>query len=432
MDDETRKRMILLAFMLLLGVRAACCEGKIIRYAEHEGFRVYKQEGRFGIMTADADLVIDARYDAVAPFRKGYAIVVRNGLFGCVQLASGVETVPCVYTSLRWAEESEESQLLFCQRNRAFGLMDANNRMLIEPMYNAVAGFIGGTAIIELDHKQGLIDSSGGTLIPPVWDFMDYASCGHSLALDFESMMYRYIRVQGERNLTGSFDIAHAFSENRAIVIQDGKYGVIDEEGNWIVQCQCDDMLDQYHAGLLGAKKDDQWGYLDLEGQWVIPPQWDTVSDFAPNGLAAVCQDGAWGYIQRDGVVAIQTMYASVHDFMGSYAVVNQNNRYGLVDSKGEIVIPCIWNDISYRSDEPIAVKNDDGFYGFVDMENHVVIDFDYVQASGFQNGLAEVQTIQGDPGSCQWINRQGELVFSGEYWALYIERTEGLAMGDN
>lgn len=49
----------------------------------------------------------------------------------------------------------------------------------------------------------------------------------------------------------------------------DGKKGFVDEEGNWIIAPQYDDM-DVFREGVAWVKADDSWGLVDHEGRVLI------------------------------------------------------------------------------------------------------------------------------------------------------------------
>jgi hypothetical protein len=132
-------------------------------------------------------------------------------------------------------------------------------------------------------------------------------------------------------------------------------------------------------------------------------------------------------------------------------AVIKQNNKYGLINSKGKIIVEPTWNDILEESERIYPVKIDSawsyidrkgkviiqpqywdaGFfyeglacvgnskekYGFINTKGDTIIDFKYDESfGGFLKGLADV-TIND---SCGYINKNGEVVIPLIYETCY------------
>ena len=58
------------------------------------------------------------------------------------------------------------------------------------------------------------------------------------------------------------------------------------------------------------AKADDgRWGYIDAQGQWLIAPTLDNARGFSDDGLARFCRDGRWGYIDLLAQEAIAAQF---------------------------------------------------------------------------------------------------------------------------
>ena len=118
-----------------------------------------------------------------------------------------------------------------------------------------------------------------------------------------------------------------AWSNLRNRVDEDGKYGFVDENGNWVVKPQFDDAFD-FSEGLAIVEVEGKWGYIRPDGTWAIEPHFDVACDFS-EGLAMVEVDGKWGYIRPDGTWAIEPQFESAEDFSSDgTAEVKLNGQY--------------------------------------------------------------------------------------------------------
>ena len=63
-----------------------------------------------------------------------------------------------------------------------------------------------------------------------------------------------------------------------------------------------DDTECRFSEGLHPVKQNGLWGYIDEQAQWVIPPQYDSADNFR-DSLALVEKDGKLMYIDHGGAV---------------------------------------------------------------------------------------------------------------------------------
>lgn len=84
------------------------------------------------------------------------------------------------------------------------------------------------------------------------------------------------------------------------------------------------------------------------------------------------------------------------------------DERYGFIDKKGNMVVPCIYERVKNFS-EGYARVYKDGKYGFVDVQGIMVLPFNYEFAGDFSEGLAAIR----GSGESQYayMNKKGEIV---------------------
>ena len=91
------------------------------------------------------------------------------------------------------------------------------------------------------------------------------------------------------------------FSEGRAVVNVGGRYGVIDRQGNFIINPRFDGAA-PLCDGIAAVRIDDAWGAIDRNG-WLFRPSRGAPFCFdGPLALTLLEPRGSqWGYIDRDG-----------------------------------------------------------------------------------------------------------------------------------
>lgn len=88
------------------------------------------------------------------------------------------------------------------------------------------------------------------------------------------------------------------------------------------------------------------WGFIDANGAIVISAQYDEVRDFK-EGLAPVCQGGRWGFIDKSGAKKIDLQFIKAHPIeSGVSRVRGSNGKMGLINLAQDTILPFSYDDI--------------------------------------------------------------------------------------
>jgi hypothetical protein len=153
----------------------------------------------------------------------------------------------------------------------------------------------------------------------------------------------------GFRDLDGNivikaiYESAEMFSEEHSAVEIDGKWGLINEKGEYVIEPQYD-FLGGLHNGLVSFRQNDLTGFLDVNGNVKIEPKFHWVDEFS-EGLCAVSTDWKtdeprlYGYIDTSGNQVIDFKYQHANKFENGIGKVQLNNLWGAVDKEGKEVV---------------------------------------------------------------------------------------------
>ncbi len=193
----------------------------------------------------------------------------------------------------------------------------------------------------------------------------------------------------------------------------------------------------------------ERYGYINKLGDLIFPCILQEAYDLRED-LALVKLDEKFGFINEDGIIVIPIIYEQASQFKECYARIKMAGKWGFIDNRGIEKIPCSyhWADdfseglaiVGYADQEYIDYYNKgwedpttgiryqfpgsmDMNYGFINIQNEVVIECKYPDASEFRNGLACVKFIGNDKfidafDKCRWkyINDCGEDVTKADY----------------
>lgn len=190
------------------------------------------------------------------------------------------------------------------------------------------------------------------------------------------------------------------FSEGFAVVFKGAYCGYIDKSGKEITKLVYAD-ANNFKEGMALVTKAGKKGFIDNTGKEVIPPSYDYAHDFS-EGLAAVCKNDKWGYIDKSGKEVISLSYSGAGDYSEGLAAVSNGEKCGYIDKSGKIIIP-----FKFLSGEPFSegiaqVYTNGNFY--IDKTGDKISE-EYWVTSPFKDGMAVVSRD-----SKFWlINRSGE-----------------------
>ncbi|EAK0958561.1 WG repeat-containing protein [Campylobacter lari] len=114
--------------------------------------------------------------------------------------------------------------------NNQWNLVNENNKILVENVFDYTWDFGEGLAGVKLNGKWGFIDTSGKIAIEPKFDGIGYFSEG--LAAIKPNNKWGFIDKSGKLIIKLNFDGVWSFSEGLAEVLLNGKWVYIDKKGN--------------------------------------------------------------------------------------------------------------------------------------------------------------------------------------------------------
>lgn len=195
-----------------------------------------------------------------------------------------------------------------------------------------------------------------------------------------------------------------------------GLYGFIDINGNWVIEPTYRD-AEEFYYGL--AKVSTEFGkykFINEKNETVLViDEEERCKVGFRGGLLNVTKEHKEKYIDKNGQVVIgygiTPFRESWFDEHG-YLIIEENNKCGVINNKGDIIIKPKYDTILHYSDGVFRAELN-GKWGFIDENDNVVIDFKYKSAGKFSEGIADVVTLDNKVG---FINKKNEFVIEPKF----------------
>lgn len=291
-------------------------------------------------------------------------------------------------------------------------------------------------------------------VIPPQFDEADNFSS--ELAGVREGESWNYIRKDGKKaikNLKYEQQYNPYFSEGLARVKLKGKWGYVDQNGEFVIQPKFDDAYN-FSEGLarvnIGAKpvppetdefgdqsnsnpdavEGGKWGYINRSGNFTIQPRFENAKKFS-EGLAAVqlatSSGNKWGFIDKTGKRVIQPEFKEVGSFSNGVAAIRRDSSksFTFINKSGDFVTSSVFEgDIDQGFQNGLLLAKNGEKMGYRNQSGKWAIQPKFDEAKNFSEGLARVKIND------QWgyISRNGNLVIPVQF-AIAEDFSEGLAV---
>ena len=419
---EQMRRLFILIYVLV----------PISTIAQDQRLIPFRQGDKWGFSNENGELVIQPKFDRVTPFKMGVSLVYLDGQTGALS-QNGACVIPPDSIGIMPIDSN-----LFVIASRInsktfMGLVNQRNETLIPQKYRSINLINGYLEIEDHDRKTGVCKLNGRIIIPVEFDyirFLDDDLCivskdnqqalyhlNGSQLTDLTYMvigefrferskvrkgdLFGYINKQGALLSEIAYEMNYPFSEGFAVIKKDNQYGLIDTLGNVKIQSQYD-FLNDVHLGVASFKKAEQWGLVDFHGKELTPAKYQEIKRVYKGVIAAKMAD-KWAIIsplgeelsafEFDEVKIRENSESTVRDFGlkevdfdEGYLLVSKDGKWGLVDMKGKVIIPTIY-DYIYQFTNGVAIVKMNEKYGLINAKGTRISEIKYDRIEPYVSG---------------------------------------------
>ncbi len=232
-----------------------------------------------------------------------------------------------------------------------------------------------------------------------------------SLADDSESLGWGYIDRNGNVVIEPQFDYAYPFTAGRAKIFagslddngypDEGLYGYIDETGKIVIPEIYQKASDFSENGLAVVCQNEKYGVIDTNGNTVIDFSYDYIEAFNNNTFDAFNgtlsggypESGTYHVLREDGTEIFSGDSNAIKGIFGYnwYYKVVKNGKWALISLAGDQLTDYAY-DYLCRETETIIGFERDGYYGYMDLSGNVLISAIYDWIGPFTDGKAIVE----------------------------------------
>jgi hypothetical protein len=220
-----------------------------------------------------------------------------------------------------------------------------------------------------------------------------------------EQNTWGYINESGEEMIKPSFEEASLFHDGLAFVASRGKYGYINKSGKLVIGYQFDD-AESFHNSAAVVQVDTLYGLIDKSGGFLIQPSYEELTDVSEDIYMGV-KDDLSGYVKRNGDTLTGFVFDVANEFRDGYAIVSNDEKYGLVNTGGGFNIEPLFDDLVFIGKGLLKAMTEEELWGIVNVQGDTVFPFSCDAIGDFSEHRAMIVRN----GKCGYINEEGAII---------------------
>lgn len=370
-------------------------------------------EGKYGFTNLEGNQIIEEKFDFVGPFSEGLATVMVGELQGAINKFGEIQ-IPIQY---EFVGEFHQGRAIV-ESNELMGVVDRNHKLILAPTYEDLGDASEGLIYVLKGDKYGYVDLNGVEMIPPIFDeAFNFENNRAIVGLDGSLGI---INRSGEFAVHAAYDDLRKISAELYVCSKDGKKGIVNPEGH-VVIIPSYDQIGTFSEGLALATKSDTLLYLNELGEVVLDHGYKVFPNYLMKGefnrgAAIVYKDGKYGRVNPKGDVlteanyenlglgdggvpfrkegfwgmlsmsnkeVIKPTYQSLDVFDNKVVIARMNDSIGVLDMKGNIIVPITFSEIEWLTGGLMKVKSGNKYALFSFGEKLTDFEFDKIELFG-------------------------------------------------
>lgn len=388
-----------------------------IEFRKAQDFHKVLKNGLWGLMNTKGQFLVDAQFIDVrqsGPYIAGY-----NGANWLIYNLEGK-----LITDLEFEDVGEASEgFLSIKKRGKWGFINKKGEQITSCIYERADRFQYQLSKVRFYGEEGMINSKGQWVLMPSYKsiqiltpnlFITQNSSGYFAIQDtsrkyfettdrlslYDALLLK-TSVNGKKGLctwlgkdvlpTEYDSISPLLQDSVRIVFQQGKIGVIDSRGRFLIQPTTRfKSIEDFNEGFLAVKIGSKEGFVDLDAKLRIANRYEKVMRYQ-EGLAPVKLLGQWALIDKNERLVSQPNFDWIEGFQQGLSLVRKDNRFGIIDKTGKQTLSVEYDSIR-RAHQGYFITYKNKKIGLADKHGRLsqTNKFDYLEE--VDNGLFKVE----------------------------------------
>ena len=307
-------------------------------------YTLFYSEGKTGLKDKSGQIIIPAQYEGLGWSDGSFSII--NGTtgyqikdkWGLLQVGHKPITGP-EYTRL-WPAGT--GMLIATKKtvvSEKSGSIDTNGKTIINFEYESLkaeSNYL--TALLKVNNKYryGILNQSGHFIIRPDWAYIKRISSSIWLTENETGEKFLF-NNKGSKMLTQDIDSIGEFKDTYAIIYSGAGRGLIHQDGQLIAEPIYKEIKFN-ESGLPLGQRFDEWKLFTRENKILKLIEADSIETFNA-GKLQLYRNHLINLVDENKPETIELTAQQIGNPIQGYASIQKDNKFGLLDSTGRIII---------------------------------------------------------------------------------------------
>ncbi|MFP4089564.1 MAG: WG repeat-containing protein [Cyclobacteriaceae bacterium] len=364
----------------------------------------YREKGYWGLIDVKNQKVTSPVYHSLLPFHDKLILASRSKensrkrVYGLINY-KGKEELSFRYASL----VPNHKQLIASVangQNISFGIIDDKGQAVVGFSYNKIFPLSARAyAIYNQQHKLALASDRGKFLTEFIYDSVSTFNKNH-LAIVFENGKQGVIHEDGTVLVPADYQRVKIGEDGQISVLPFNQWYAMSGEYKKLMTYTYEDMQ-PVGINLYQVKVGHISTFIDQDGHYLLSE--NTRVKRMENGFPIICKDGKLGVMSGaktdNNQLILDIAYDSIrvdgNFILAARMIGEENASWSLFNNKGEKLSSYAYQDMKPSSEGLFPVKRKN-YWGYINQKGEEAIPCQYLSVSPFSQGRASVHFIDG------------------------------------
>ena len=258
-------------------------------------------------------------------------------------------------------------EVMPAEKNGDWGYANAKGKMIIKADFDEVEPFVPlscqdvtmGVARIRFGQKWNYLTRDRRYVFGFDYDSLTpFDSGGNCLGVIGEETVLLGVKpldpgksktlpsLSGVTLATGLQKVEAFRANGLAWALKDGKWGMLDRQGQWAMEPKYDSWKQDNQLGLYLVNVGALLGCVDEDGNELIHVRYDSVAYDGELGLVRVGVEGKSGLLTKAGRLVLDPEYEALSPDPDRRIVALKDGKYGIFEQDGSQRYPCVFDEI--------------------------------------------------------------------------------------
>ena len=388
--------------------------------------------GKQGLYNTNEGWIISNSYDSIKFLEdKSFIVASKNSKYGLINTEETVVS-PFSYDGIEnlnfdveglWEQCNNDNTFIFTEKGFR-GIFNTKSGILLKAKYEGLDLFENKTLKVCNNKKYGAVKLTGEVIVPCEYDDIENDGDYYILLKVIKGNDYHWektyfrgvVRNNGDLIIPCDYNIIDRYGEIFVVKIE-GRCGCIDSNGNILIECKYNylEPIDNlFIAGIYSnVYEHTVYGIIDINGNPIIDCFYNSIKHLGDKSFRLEVLGK-----KIDVTIGKEFPYSDTKPLCKNL-FMKRLIAWGIFNSDGKQISPCIYNDIKYEPQHEIfristsTERNANSKkWGLLSLEGKVLCPPIFGRISTFKDGIAKVYGYYDDyTGGGGILSQDGNLV---------------------